>query len=138
MMKYEVFEHTADIGLQIYGSSLKELFENAGIALFELMADLSAVKAVETVEVSAKGDNIEELFMAWLRELLYIFHGRRYLLKEFEVMEMEKGSIKGIARGERIYPGRHLMRGEVKGATYHRLEVKEIDGKWEAKVILDV
>lgn len=137
-MKYEVFEHVSDIGLRIYGSSFKDLLENAGLALFDQMADLSKVSAVETVEVSAEGDTIEELFMAWLRELLYLFHGERHLLKEFEVTRLEKGSVKGIARGERMDLGKHVMHGEVKGATYHKLEVKEIDGKWEAKVILDV
>ncbi len=137
-MKYEVFEHVSDIGLRIYGSSFKDLLENAGLALFDQMADLSKVSAVETVEVSAEGDTAEELFMAWLRELLYMFHGRGYLLNEFEVKEASEGKVKGIVKGERIDPERHVLHGEVKGATYHKLEVKEIDGKWEAKVILDV
>lgn len=137
-MKYEVFEHKADIGLHIYGPSLKYLLENAGVALFETMSDLSKVKVVDAIEVSAQGETVEELFMAWLRELLYIFHGERYLMKEFKVTELSKGSVKGIVKGERIDSERHVMHREVKGATYHRLEVKEVDGKWEAKVILDV
>ena len=137
-MKYEVFEHKADIGLHIYGPSLKDLFENAGVALFETMSDLSKVKVVDAIKVSAQGETAEELFMAWLRELLYIFHGERYLLKEFEVIEIGNGLIRGVVKGERIDSERHVMHGEVKGATYHRLEVKEFDGKWEARVILDV
>lgn len=137
-MKYEVFEHVSDIGLHIYGYSFKELLENAGLALFSQMADLSRVEAVETIEVSAQGDTVEELFMAWIRELLYIFHGEGYLLKEFIVKEVSKGKIHGIAKGEKIDRDRHLTHGEVKGATYHRLEVKEVGGKWQAKVILDV
>ena len=99
-MKYEVFEHVSDIGLHIYASSFKELLENAGLALFDQMADLSRVSSVDDFEISAQGDTVEELFMAWMRELLYVFHGKGYLLKE--------------------------------------VEVKEIDGKWQAKVILDV
>lgn len=137
-MKYEVFEHVSDIGLLIYGSSFKELLENAGIALFEQMADLSEVKAKDTIEVSAKGDTTEELFMAWLREILYLFHGEGYLLKEFEVKELGKDSVRASVRGEKMDLERHEMGGEVKGVTYHRLEVKEIDGKWRARVILDV
>ncbi|MBF8251103.1 MAG: archease [Deltaproteobacteria bacterium] len=145
-MKYEVFEHVSDIGLHIYGYSFKELLENAGLALFDQMADLSRVSSVDAFEVSAQGDTVEELFMAWMRELLYIFHGKGYLffhgegylLKEFVVEEASKGKIKGIAKGEKIDPDRHLIHGEVKGATYHRLEVKESGGKWEATVILDV
>lgn len=137
-MKYEVFEHVSDIGLRIYGHSFKELLENAGLAIFDQMADLSRVSAVDTFEVSAQGDTVEELFMAWIRELLYIFHGEGCLLKEFEVKEVSKGKVRGIAKGEKIDPDRHLIHGEVKGATYHRLEIKESGGKWEAKVILDV
>lgn len=137
-MKYEVFEHVSDIGLRIYGSSFNELLENAGLALFDQMADLSRVSSVDTFDVSAQGDTVEELFMAWMRELLYIFHGDGYLLKEFEVKEVSKEKVRGIAKGEKIDPDRHLVHGEVKGATYHRLEVKEDGGKWEAKVILDV
>jgi len=102
------------------------------------MADLSRVSSVDTFDVSAQGDTVEELFMAWMRELLYIFHGDGYLLKEFEVKEVSKEKVRGIAKGEKIDPDRHLVHGEVKGATYHRLEVKEDGGKWEAKVILDV
>lgn len=137
-MKYEVFEHKADIGLHIYGHSLEGLLENTGVAIFETMADLSKVNVVDAIEVSAQGETVEELFMAWLRELLYIFHGDRYLLKEFEVTELSEGSVKGIVKGERIDSERHVMHGEVKGATYHKLEVREVDGKWEARVILDV
>jgi len=137
-MKYEVFEHVSDIGLRIYGSSFKDLLENAGLALFDQMTDLSRVYGVDTLDLSVQGDTVEELFMAWMRELLYIFHGEKYLLKEFEVEEVSKGLVKGIARGERIDPERHVMHGEVKGATYHKLEVRESGGKWEAKVILDV
>lgn len=137
-MKYEVFEHVSDIGLHIYASSFKELLENAGLALFDQMTDLSKVTTLDTVEISAQGDTVEELFMAWLRELLYRFHGEGYLLKEFVIKESSKGMVKGIAKGEKIDMERHLMHGEVKGATYHRLEVMEIGGKWQAKVILDV
>ncbi len=137
-MKYEVFEHVSDIGLRIYASSFKELLENAGLALFDQMADLSRVEAVKSIEVSAQGDTVEELFMAWIRELLYIFHGKGYLLKEFEVKEASKKIVMGTAKGEKIDPDRHLIHGEVKGATYHMLQVKEIGGKWQARVILDV
>jgi SHS2 domain-containing protein len=118
-MKYEVFEHVSDIGLHIYASSFKELLENAGLAPFDQMADLSRVSAVDTFEVSVQGDTVEELFMAWLRELLHIFHVEGYLLKEFEVKEASNEMLRGTAKGEKIDPGRHLMHGEVKGETYH-------------------
>lgn len=137
-MKYEVFEHISDVGLLIYGDSFKGLLENAGLALFDQIADLMRVNALDTIEVSAWGDTEEELFMAWMRELLYLFHGEGYLLNEFIIMETSKDMVKGIAKGEKIDPERHLIHGEVKGVTYHGLEITEVGGKWQAKVILDV
>ena len=37
MKPYEVFEHTADIGLQAYGSTLSELFIHAAQGMESLM-----------------------------------------------------------------------------------------------------
>ena len=37
---YEEFEHPADVGLRVRGRSLRELFENAGRGMAELMLAL--------------------------------------------------------------------------------------------------
>ncbi|MBP9531816.1 MAG: archease, partial [Syntrophaceae bacterium] len=37
MKKYELFDHTADLGLEIYGRTKRELFANAALALFDVM-----------------------------------------------------------------------------------------------------
>lgn len=137
-MKYEIIEHISDLGLRIYGNSFKELLENAGFALFEQMTDLSKVDTLDSIEILAGGETVEELFMSWLRELLYLFHVERYLLKEFEITVIEKGSVRARAKGEKMDMNRHVMDGEVKGVTYHRLEIKETSGRWEARLILDV
>ncbi|MBN2569706.1 MAG: archease, partial [Deltaproteobacteria bacterium] len=39
--KYTVFDHTADLGVEIYGSDEKELFSNAAHALFDIMTDIN-------------------------------------------------------------------------------------------------
>ena len=43
MLRYELIDHTADIGMRVFGTTLAELFENAGVALFELIADITTV-----------------------------------------------------------------------------------------------
>ena len=39
-MKYRVFNHTADLGVEIYGKTVEELFVNAAFAIGDLMTDL--------------------------------------------------------------------------------------------------
>ncbi len=43
-MKFEFFEHTADIGIRAWGDSLEEAFENSALAVFEVITDTSKVQ----------------------------------------------------------------------------------------------
>ena len=40
MKNYEYFEVTADIGFKAYGNDINEAFENAGIAMFNIITDI--------------------------------------------------------------------------------------------------
>lgn len=77
MGTFEVFDHTADIGLDIRGSSLEDLLETAARALVSVMlVDLpEKVEVQEEVRVPMPADpgDHEELLVAWLQELLYHF-----------------------------------------------------------------
>ena len=70
---YEQFSHTADIGVRVFGKTLKELFENAAFAMFDILADLDGIKGSLTQEFELTAPNQEELLIAWLDELLYQF-----------------------------------------------------------------
>ena len=38
-VKFDFFDVTADVGLRAYGGSLNESFQNAALAMFEVMID---------------------------------------------------------------------------------------------------
>ena len=42
--KFEFFDVTADVGYKAYGNSLGNAFENAAIAMFEVITDTSTIK----------------------------------------------------------------------------------------------
>jgi len=138
MKKYEFINHTADIGIKIWGESLKELFENAAYALFDIIAELNKVKAKNFIEVKIEGEKIDELLADWLRDLLYKFNGEGYLLKKFKVEEVSEKGLKAEVGGEKLDLARHSLKREVKAVTYHGLTVKRRDKRWEAQVIFDV
>jgi len=52
MKRFEWVEHPSDIGFRAYGGGLAEAFENAALALFEVMVDTSKVEQREEVKVS--------------------------------------------------------------------------------------
>jgi len=60
-------------------SDLPTLFSSGGQALYGLLVDINGVRPKEEVVVSATGEGWEELFHAWLRELLAQFNPSEYL-----------------------------------------------------------
>ncbi len=93
---------TADCGIQVFGKDLKALFENAGMALFDLIADISLVKSGFEHSVQVSGSDWPDLMVNWLRELLYLWTGKELLVKEIEVLEISEFMVSANIRGERI------------------------------------
>jgi SHS2 domain-containing protein len=136
--KYQTFEHTADLGIRVFGRTEKELFANAAYALFDLMADLKEVQATESLAVRLEAADREDLLVRWLSELLSLASARGFLFKEFSFSRLDATSLDAVARGETFDPSRHKMKMEIKAVTYHQVEIKEKEGRWEGKVIFDV
>jgi len=137
MKKYEQIEHTADIAARIYGGTIRELFENAAFAMFDMMGDLDGLLPEETCEVSAEGADKESLLVSWLNELGYRAQSGGMLFFRFEVTALEETALTGVAQGQKIVWGERC-RTEIKAATYHELEIKKTDEGYEVTVVFDV
>jgi len=139
---YEVFEHTADLGIRIRANSLNELFADAGRGLVAQLANLSTVRPVTEKAITLAGESLDFLLFDWLSELLYAFEESRLLLANFDVQVASSAdgySLTANCRGEVADASRHDLDHEVKAITYHGLFVKQLDdGSWEAEVIVDI
>lgn len=135
---FEYFDHTADIGICVRAPNLPQLYAEAAAALSGLIvADLGAVQPRESVSLRITGADREYLLFDWLNELLYLFEGRRLVLSRFDV-KLDEAGLEAEVRGEPFDAGRHRPHHEVKAVTYHELSVRERNGEWEARVILDI
>ncbi len=84
---YEVFDHTADLGLRIRASDLNSLLADAARGLFSvLVANLDQVQSVQEKTYEVAGTEHDYLLFDWLSELLYTsanrcnHYGRRGIL----------------------------------------------------------
>ncbi|MFQ5541295.1 MAG: archease [Candidatus Binatia bacterium] len=137
-MTIREIEHTADLGIEIEAADLPVLFSTAAEGLYGLVADLSGIVPKEEIAVSAVGQGWEDLFHAWLSELLSQFNLKGFVGKQCEVAILQPGRVEGRVRGERLDLERHRFYTEIKGVTYHGFKVWQEDGMWHAKVIFDV
>jgi SHS2 domain-containing protein len=136
MKKFELIEHTADLGLKAYGKNLSEAFASAAYGMFSIIAELDAVKEVESRRIEIKEDDAESLLFEWLNSLLYYFDVDTLLFRRFDILEFGDDKLKADCFGEKYDPARHRLKTGVKSATYHMLEVDR--EKNRVQVIFDV
>lgn len=135
---FELFEHTADLGIRVRADNLSTLFSEAGRALFSVIVEnLEDVRATDKIPIKIQGQETDFLLLDWLCELLFAFESRGLLLIRFSVNIDDRG-LTGTAEGERFDPTRHRLEHEVKAVTYHGLLVERTDNGWRAEVILDI
>lgn len=136
--KYRLINHTADLGIEVYGEGLQELFSNAGFALFDIMTDISRVRETTEKFITVEGNDLEQLMVNWLNDLLYLFDVEGLLFKRFEVQEVADNHLKALVVGECYDPDRHIMETAVKAATYHQIQVVKENNGWRAQIIIDL
>src|SRR5262245_56788672 len=135
---FELFEHTADLGLRVTAKSLEELLIEAARGLLAmLVANPDAVRPVQERAVDLPADDSSYLLFDWLSELLYAFETDKLLFSALE-LKLINNELSALCRGEPMDSSRHQMEHEVKAITYHGLKVEQADNGWRAEVIVDI
>lgn len=135
---YECIDHTADIGVHVKAATVEELFAMAAAAMFDLMADLSQISTIESIDIELKADSFEELFVSWLNELIFKAEVAGMFFSRFEVDSVTEHSLKASVSGEPYDESVHTIGLHMKAATYHQLEITTAGDGCSAKVIFDV
>jgi SHS2 domain-containing protein len=132
---HELIEHTADVGLRIWAPTLDELFEEAAVALIDVMGR-SPDPDDRKERVVLDAPDLDALFVDWLSEILFLFDARGFATRSARVATQTEptrleATLSGSGDFEQHGPA-------VKAVTYHGLEVGETDSGYEARVYLDV
>ncbi len=122
MERYVLIDHTADMMVRAFGSTLEECFGNAAYALFDQTVDLSNVGTSESVDIRVTGIDDEDRLFSFLSEMLFIEDADNLILREFDV-RFEGDDVVCTARGERLDRSKHRVRSEVKAVTYHMMQI---------------
>lgn len=136
--KYELLEHTADVGVRAFGADLGEVFANTALGMMEIICDPATVRPQITKEIRVHAADRESLLVAWLNEIIFLIESEEMLFKRFEINHLSATLLEGAAVGEPIDTKHHELRTTVKACTYHELEIYEDGPTWVGRVIFDV
>ena len=132
---FEIIEHTADVGIRSWGGSLNEAFEQAGLALAEIL-DVRTDGSGDRREIRASAGDAGALLVDFLNQLVFLHETEEVGFTRIRVTEATETAL--TAEVDVVPVSGEPEGPPVKGATFHRLRVDRSPGRVEAQVYLDV
>jgi SHS2 domain-containing protein len=126
MKHYELIEHTADVGVKAYGTTVAEAFKHAAEGMFDIITDESSIDPVGEYEIILEAPDLEQLLVDWLSKLLYLNDAQDLVFGKFEVA-ISGNHLSSYVYGEKYNKKKHRMGVEIKAVTYHMLQVHDIN-----------
>jgi SHS2 domain-containing protein len=134
---FELFDHTADVGLRVFAPDMNGLIEPAARGLYAVIGELATTGEPQPFSLDLAGDDPALLLRDYLTELLVLFE------RDQRVVEQLGGQFVAgrlAVRGQQrvVDAGKSVYFREVKAITYHDLAIRSIPGRYEATIIVDI
>jgi len=135
MKKFEFLEHTADAKFRAYGADMGAAFENAALALKQIINEKKARPKIRK-KIKIKAKDLNSLLYHFLEEFLFLFDSKNFLLSKIKVkINAKKMELEAEAYGEE---GKFINEGGVKAITYNEMEIGKEKNKNYVQVVVDV
>lgn len=131
----------ADLAFEVEAESVEKLLVLAGKALINAMIlDLNSIETKVEKEIEIEAESLEMLLFNFLQELIFLKDSENLVFNDFKIsiIKNRKYHAKITGFGEKLDPKKHETLVDVKAVTMHMFEVKEKNGNWFARVVLDV
>lgn len=146
MKDFELLPHTADIKIRVYGKTMQEFFRNAVVGMFQSIgpkADGCTEQNGRLVcpalpikrEIFVHADDLDSLLVDFLSDAWYLSdtHNEAYL--DVTINYVDHKEINAVLHGVKVQ-GFDVV--EIKAVTYHDLDVRQVDGLWQADIVFDI
>lgn len=126
--------------MEVTGRTRKDLFVNAAQALFDVMFESKSgdVSEKKKKTITVEGADFADLLINFLREILYLFNGEKFVTGSCEIVEFTNKELTARLTGELFNSKKHLIKKEIKAVTYSGAKVEKIKNTWKARIIFDV
>ena len=139
MPKYELIDHTADLGIRVKAETLEDLFVQSALAMFDVMAQ--KIKEYKPSDITVKKIKLEafdenELLFDWLSALVYLSDAKKLVFVDFHVEQLSETILKVAAKG--VSKDFFNIERDIKAVTYHQLEISKNNQGYQVEVIFDL
>jgi SHS2 domain-containing protein len=135
---YELFDHTADVGVRVRGSSLAELVPAATRGLYAVIGTMATLDAPAPWTFEARDDDPSLMLRDYLAEVLRLFDAEQRCVTDMRVEEFTPKRLIVSAHLRPLDANGSALEREVKAVTYHELGIRTTGSGYEATFILDI
>ena len=135
---HRTFDHTGDLGLEVWAPSAVRLHALAAEALMALVADARGAPPDLERAVRITGDDPRDLLVHWLNTVLLESELARVVWTQVEVRVLTPTVLEATLRGSRLDPARQTFLREVKAVSHHALELELDEPACRCRLVLDL
>jgi len=135
-MRYKFLPHTADVKFQAFGKTEEEVFENAALALKEVMIKKIKIQSKIKKKIEIGGKDKESLLYNFLEEFLFLLDSENFLLVEINKIKIKDNKLEMEILGDKA--SNYKFSNDVKAITYNEMFVKKEKGRFICQVVVDV
>jgi len=132
------FDHTGDVGLEVWAADPARLFARAAEALMALVADVRGATPTVHRRVRLDGDDLADLLVHWLNTVLLESELAHAVWTRAEVHHLGPSVLEASLGGVPMDRARQTLLREIKAVSQHALTL-ELDGPvCRCRLVLDV
>ena len=140
---FEFREHTADVQVRSWGSSLEEAFSQTAYSLMATITpDLKKITPKIEKKITIKAEDKEALLFDFLSEFLYIFDVDELVFSQIYVSKIEKFNdnykLQATLKGEKFDLDKHEIGIEVNAITYSFMNIVEKHASTIIDIVFDI
>ena len=131
----------ADIAFEAEGESVEEVFRGATQALLESMANPATVSGGWERTIEQSNVDPSALLFDWLSEVVYWKDAAGVVFREAPLTLTGDGNVwllRARLIGAPVDQQTQELHADVKAITKHLYDLKQTDGCWKVRVVLDV
>jgi SHS2 domain-containing protein len=135
---HRTFDHTGDLGLEVWAPSPARLYARAAEAMMALVADAGGAAPELETPVHLTGDDPVDLLVHWLNTVLLESELAKAVWTRAEVRVLTPTSLEALLRGSRRDPARQIFLREIKAVSHHDLVLELGDPICRCRLVLDI
>jgi SHS2 domain-containing protein len=131
---FEEIEHTADLCLKVWGTTITDLFINALDGMYHIMKVLHDPNStIGSQKFFFEAMDQESLLVAFLDECNYFLQQEKKFM-EIETINIENSKLQGTFKSYQV----EKIQIEIKGVTFHNLVINHTSTGYSVQIVFDV